>query len=673
MRKSNLFIDVIGFGKLYQVDKVCGSCCESSANGTCSTANCVHEDMKITSDDMVQIVSFDLVEQLRLLIGKNMDLLREYQEQARVRNTPDSNDIVRGDVYQAILSNNRDFFVSVMFHNDGVPLYKSKNCNAWPILGAVLELPPFSRTRADNMLLLSIWIGKKKPNFDVVFKRLSSQLSHVKTNGIQIKSSEHIKIIFPMLMGDMPALSTMVQFVEPHAFYACMFCSTKGTYNHQGHCIIYDIDNNAELRTRESFEKCAKMAASMQSRISRDRTIGVKGLSTFSEILDVPLPHSVVIDAMHTVFLCHAKKLLVQLQTFIAKENVPKINLKLRSMNFIHDILRRPRSFSNVQKWKASEIRTFILYIGLPVLAEFIPEEISGDLALYCIIIRLLHDYWDNNKILSNSISSLLKMYMGSLSQKVKSNVYPPNLLTISTHTYLHLPLQCKKFGRLDWLTNFVFESFLGYLKAFIKGSSGAGQQLAFAFISNFLLSKLHDDDHRAWGHFSIDKETFGSNIIKISHDEPIRKFLLENGFVHSNTIFFSRLHYGNVTYHSFLYSRKGSTCSYLVSYEHHGVISYGYALCLFSTNNECSVVVQKLTRVNQSLTACFSSHKYVTAIKDFVDKVYVVTKRVQPSLLTFDSIDVCSVNSLRSRCFSVPLGDDFMVVTSYSCAFEHN
>ena len=49
-------------------------------------------------------------------------------------------------------------------------------------------------------------------------------------------------------------------------------------------------------------------------------------------------------------------------------------------MNFIHDILRRPRTFSNVQKWKASEVRTFIMYIGLPVLAEFLPENFSGDL-----------------------------------------------------------------------------------------------------------------------------------------------------------------------------------------------------------------------------------------------------------------------------------------------------
>jgi hypothetical protein len=115
-------------------------------------------------------------------------------------------------------------------------------------------------------------------------------------------------------------------------------------------------------------------------------------LSAFSEILDVPLPHSVVIDAMHTVFLCHSKKHLIHLQTFISNENLLKINLKLRSMNYIHDILRRPRSFINIQKWKASEVRTFILYSGLPVLIEYLYEEMrffgSGTPNCFCIYFK---------------------------------------------------------------------------------------------------------------------------------------------------------------------------------------------------------------------------------------------------------------------------------------------
>ena len=43
-----------------------------------------------------------------------------------------------------------------MIHCGGIPLHKSENLNAWPMLGAVLELSPMARTRADNTLVLGI-------------------------------------------------------------------------------------------------------------------------------------------------------------------------------------------------------------------------------------------------------------------------------------------------------------------------------------------------------------------------------------------------------------------------------------------------------------------------------------------------------------------------------------
>ncbi|CAF4975202.1 unnamed protein product, partial [Rotaria sp. Silwood1] len=132
----------IGIGKLYQSEKICGVCYHSSTHGICSTTACTYEAMEIPSDDVVEIVSFDLAEQLKILIDKNIDLLQKYQNEARTQTTSDANDVVRGDVYQSILNVHKDFFVSVMIHSDAIPLYKSKNCNASPILGAVLKLPP---------------------------------------------------------------------------------------------------------------------------------------------------------------------------------------------------------------------------------------------------------------------------------------------------------------------------------------------------------------------------------------------------------------------------------------------------------------------------------------------------------------------------------------------------
>ncbi len=111
----------------------------------------------------------------------------------------------------------------------------------------------------------------------------------------------------------------------------------------------------------------------------------------------------------------------------------------------------------------------------------------------------------------------------------------------------------------------------------------------------------------------------------------------------------------------------------YLVCYEKNDVLTYGYILCFISTNGNCSAVIQKLTRVNYSLASFFPSYKYVSAIKAFVDNVYIVVKHVEPSLFKLDHVDVCSISSIRSRCFSVPVGDELMVLTTCSFVYEHN
>lgn len=629
--------------------------------------------MKLPSENIVEIVTFDVVEQLRLTVNQNLKLLENYQRQARDRTTEDPSDIVQGDVYQSLLKKHSDFFVSLMIHSDGVPLYKSKNSNAWPMLGALLELPPYARTRHDNVFLLCVWIGRRKPEFSQLFRRLIQKINFAKNLGIEINDGRKIHVLFPMLMGDMPALSAMVNFVEPNSFFACMFCNSKGVYNHDGRCVTYPDDHTASLRTSEEFRRCGDLAVTMNKRLIRNETRGRKGVSSFENILDVPLPHSVVIDSMHTVFLCHSKKLLIYLSKFISKPDIMKISSKLRSIKFIHDILRRPRSLVNLHKWKASEIRLFILYIGLPILIEYLPVNECGHLAMYVSILRLMHDHWEDDRKLYDAVCKLINLYQQDLETKIDEENYPPNLLTITTHTHLHLPLQCKKFGRLDWLTNFVFESFLGFLKAFVKGSSGAGEQIAFAFESNFVLAKIRNESKHRFGHFLIDNDTHGGNIIKSSYCQNLFDFLTTKDYLTNKTIVFSRLHYRLTTYHAFIYPRKGSTCSYLISYENDDAIEYGFILCFMTSENKCEAIVQKIQKVDRSITSYFETYKNLAAIKGFVDELFIVVKSTEPSLFDLNNTCKIAIDQIRSRCFYVPFETDFMIVTDYACAFEHN
>ena len=627
------FLGAVGISEFHRTERICGRCCSSIQTGRCTNSDCVNNDVAcVNKDGFVDVVTFDVEQQLRLLYQKNSDILTRYQSEARHRSMSDQEDIVGGKVYQTLLSTNPDFCFSVMLHSDGIPLYRSRTCSAWPILGAVVELPPFCRNRCDNILLLSVWIGKEKPNFDVILSKLSQQLMHLKETwrsknrsssgftcsecliscrvidmvivsssvcvdrqgeaefrchpfealstahyaktgtGEYLKwtwrskwKSKFIRVYFPMLMGDMPALSDMVKFVLPNAYFVCMFCKSKGIYSHEGHCIVYPSGTNAELRSHIDFDRAAQTSTG-SARVLKEKLAGVKGVSAFKDLLDVPMPHSLVIDAMHTVFLCHSKKLLAHLQTRISKEDLQIISRRMRSLRYVHDVLRRPRAFGSVEKWEASEIRVFILYLALPMLVEYLSEEESGDLALYTVILRLLHDEWHKDADRCKVVSSLIDLYISNLTGKFSRKICPPKLLTISTHTHTHLPIQCQKFGRLDWLQNFVFESFLGYVKSFVKGPHGAGEQIAFGFTLKFVLNKL-GKHARQYGHFQIDENTFGSNIIHLGQHLALNKFLLGHHHSQDKIVVFCRLYLFNTTFHSFLFSRKGHTCSYLVSY----------------------------------------------------------------------------------------------------------
>lgn len=52
---------------MYQLDKLCGACYSIKTNGICSTFKCIHEGMKIPPEDIVELVTFDINEQLKLL------------------------------------------------------------------------------------------------------------------------------------------------------------------------------------------------------------------------------------------------------------------------------------------------------------------------------------------------------------------------------------------------------------------------------------------------------------------------------------------------------------------------------------------------------------------------------------------------------------------------------
>jgi len=146
-----------------------------------------------------------------------------------------------------------------------------------------------------------------------------------------------------------------------------------------------------------------------------------------------------------------------------------------RLLSFQSDIpmefARKPRDLLDVDRWKATEFRQFLLYTGIVILKEHTStEKYVHFLSLSCAI-RILSCTRFNNLI--DYAESLLKYFVKHFPQ-----VYSKEELSYNVHGLLHLCNDVKRFGPLDNFSAFKFENFMYSLKRRIRATRKPLEQL---------------------------------------------------------------------------------------------------------------------------------------------------------------------------------------------------
>jgi hypothetical protein len=90
----------------------------------------------------------------------------------------ETNDIVYNRNYKIFRDSIHYPFISIILHLDGINLILS--CS-------IVELPPTVRTRRQNNIILSLWIGKEQPDIYLWLDRCFSQLTNLKAKGRRIQ------------------------------------------------------------------------------------------------------------------------------------------------------------------------------------------------------------------------------------------------------------------------------------------------------------------------------------------------------------------------------------------------------------------------------------------------------------------------------------------------------
>ena len=353
---------------------------------------------------------------------------------------------------QALLA--RDI-LELQINIDGLPLFKSSSAQFWPILGMLLQ------SSNNEPFVIGLFCGISKPtSVTEFFHDFVVECRELQETGLHYQNKQYAFRVSSVIC-DTPARCYVKQTKGHSGYFGCDKCTQPGVFNKK---MTYPV-TDAPLRTDADF-------AAMSD---EEHHIGHHGF----EDLGLGMVSQFPLDYMHLVCLGVTRKLIAlwmkgPLTCRLGRRIVNLISDRLLSYQsfFPKEFARKPRSLSEVDRWKATEFRQFLLYGGPVALRGIIPEALYKNFMLLFTGIFLLvspshcHDYADY----AQQILVLFVQHFGEL--------YGKDMLVYNVHGLTHLAQDVKVFGPLDNISSFPYENFLGKLKKMVRKPSFPLQQV---------------------------------------------------------------------------------------------------------------------------------------------------------------------------------------------------
>ncbi|OXA45634.1 hypothetical protein Fcan01_19483 [Folsomia candida] len=343
----------------------------------------------------------------------------------------------------------RPAIVKIQINIDGIPLYKSSARQFWPILANIVQL--------NQVIVIGIYSGLGKPaNIDNFLSRFANQF-------ISFEPGFSLKFEICAIVCDLPARSFILGTKCHSGYSSCGKCDIKGEY----------VDNrvtfppgNYNLRSDESIRLKLDKAHHNQSSII--------------ELLPVNLVEDVPVDFMHLVCLGITRKLLFlwtkgkKCPCRLRFHQVDQLTINLCNIkkSIPKEFARKPRPLKELDHWKATEYRQFLLYSGPIVLKKILtPELYQHFLCLHVAIAILVNP--KTYQILNNYAEKLLQYFVNNFGE-----IYGKKYCSHNLHSLLHLARDSIRHGPLDDFSAFPFENKLQQIKKLVRSPAFPLQQV---------------------------------------------------------------------------------------------------------------------------------------------------------------------------------------------------
>ena len=409
------------------------------------------------------------------------------------------NDVMSGQCYKSMMPSAAPIEtseISLQLNIDSAPMFTTSVKSFTPALLTVNEIGHMNRCR--NIIIGGIWFGDKC-NVDLFLHGLMPQWKDIETNGFvwrDINDVQHLtKVSIILCTVDAPMRASLQNIKQFNGHFGCGVCEHPGSV--EKGIIVYDYLDSIPLRT--SYE--TNIICDNFDHLTPDDRKGIKGLSPLSRLGRFDIIRSCPPDYLHAVLLGVMKKLLkMWIRTSFHRKpwyignQLNAFDAALMEMTPNNDIKRCPRTIKDLDFWRASEFKHFLLFWGPVILRKFLKDDFYNHFMLLSSgIYRLLkEDITSRDLEAATSALTSFSIYTESL--------YGKEFATYNNHQILHLPLSVRDWGPLWSWSTAPFESFLYYLKSSAHGSRGILLQLS-RIISDFTL--LKEEDNAKYSHKS--------------------------------------------------------------------------------------------------------------------------------------------------------------------------
>ena len=342
--------------------------------------------------------------------------------------------------------------IAVDLNIDGLPIFTSRNISVWPIQMSIAQI-----TAAQKPFVVALFCGKVKPQNNDFLQDTISELLDLHRNGFKGKS---FRLRF--VICDAPARALVKGTKQFNGFYGCDFCEVRG--ERENHRMLYlEV---GKLRTDTSFR-------------NKDNKEHHKYNSAFLQ-LPVDMIRQFPLDVMHCVDLGVTRRLLL-----LWKTGGTGFNLRNAQIQRMSDIIceirncfpssfnRKPRGLDELKKWKATEFRTFLLYLGPVLMKHFLDEEQYNHFLSLTIAISIL-----SNKNLLQSYAEYADELLEYFVKKSK-DLYDEQFISYNVHCLRHLGQVAREAGCLGECSAYKFENNMTTIKRSIRGSGDPLTQIA--------------------------------------------------------------------------------------------------------------------------------------------------------------------------------------------------